>query len=173
MKNQNAIRQNQPSTGRHSEIDNQFGYGKVSQNDNTGKYLEFSVTNHLEEGKKYKFRFACKCKAGFLNIAETNYDQTPEQFISGTYGYVENVQVWIDADEPTDHHKGLWVNVLATKGKRFYSIDKSFLLHLRVGNMHHAWKKMVDYDLWNRMGTKTHADYAYRMNNVVTEEVAA
>ena len=30
-----------------------------------------------------------------------------------------------------------------------------------------------DYDLWNRMGSKTHADYAYRMNNVVTEEVTA
>ena len=177
MKNQNAIRENQPSTGRHSEIDNQFGYGKVSQNDNTGKYFEFSVTNHLKEDKKYKFRYTAKCKAGFLNISETRYDQTPKQFIESTYAFLENVQVWCEADNPTETHKGLWLNVLCTKGKRFYSIDKNFLLNLTVSNMHNAWKKMVDYDLWNRMGTKTHADYAYKMNrkiyNVVTEEVAA
>jgi len=87
------------------------------------------VTNHLEEGKKYKFRFTAKCKAGFLNISETNYDQTPEQFIGSTYGFLENVQVWKESDEPTEHHKGVWLNVLTTKGKRFYSIEKSFLLN--------------------------------------------
>ena len=174
MKNQNAISENNETTyGRHGDISKKFYYGRVNQKDNLGKSFSFSVTNHLEEGKKYKFRFACKCKAGFLNITETHYDQTPEQFIGSTYGFVENVQVWIDADEPTDYHKGLWVNVLSTKGKRFYSIDKSFLLHLRVGNIHNAWKKMVDFDLWKRMESQTHADYAYRMNNVVAEEVAA
>ena len=39
--------------------------------------------------------------------------------------------------------------------------------------MHNAWKKMVDFDLWKSMNTKTHADYPYKMNNVATEEVAA
>ena len=107
------------------------------------------------------------------NISETNYDQTPEQFIGSTYGFLENVQVWKEADNPTDNHKGLWLNVLTTKGKRFYSIEKSFLLNLKVGNVHNAWKKMVDFDLWKSMNTKTHADYAYQMNNVATEEVAA
>ena len=173
MNNQNVIRKNQPSTGRHSEIDNQFGYGKVSQYDNTGKYFEFSVTNHLKEDKKYKFRYTVKCKAGFLIISETRWDQTPKEFIEGTYGFLENVQVWRESENPTEDHKGIWLNVLCTKGKKFYSIDKSFLLNLTVSNMHHAWKKMVDYDLWNRMGTKTHADYPYKMNNVATEEVAA
>ena len=81
----------------------------------------------------------------------------------------ENVQVW----KAFENGEGLWLNVLCTKGKRFYSIDKSFLLNLTVSNMHNAWKKMVDYDLWKRMGTKTHADYPYKMNNVATEEVAA
>lgn len=165
MNNQNAIR-------RNSE-DNGFGYGKVSQCDNTGKYFEFSVTNHLVENKKYKFRYTAKCKAGFLNISETRYDQTPKEFIQQTYGFLENVQVWKEFENPTEDYKGIWLNVLCTKGKKFYSIDKCFLLNLTVSNMHHAWKKMVDYNLWKRMGTKTHADYPYKMNNVATEEVAA
>jgi len=173
MNNLNAIRKNESSTGNHSEVDNKFYYGKVSQNDNTGKYFEFTVSNHLDENKKYKFRYTTKCKAGFLIISETRYDQTPKQFIEQTYGFLENVQVWIDSENPTENHKGLWLNVLTTKGKRFYSIDKNFLLNLTVSNMHHAWKKMVDYNLWKRMGTKTHADYPYKMNNVATEEVAA
>ena len=173
MNNLNAIRKNESSTSNHSEVENKFYYGKVSQNDNTGKYFEFTVSNHLDENKKYKFRYTTKCKAGFLIISETRYDQTPKQFIEQTYGFLENVQVWIDSENPTENHKGLWLNVLTTKGKRFYSIDKNFLLNLTVGNMHHAWKKMVDYNLWKRMGTKTHADYPYKMNNVATEEVAA
>jgi len=156
MSNQNSITVNNETTyGSHGDISKNFYYGRVNQNDNLGKRFNFMVTNHLEEGKKYKFRYISKCKAGFQNISETNYDQTPEQFIGSTYGFL------------------VWLNVLTTKGKKFYSIEKSFLLNLKVGNIHNAWKKMVDYDLWNRMNTKTHADYAYRMNNVATEEVAA
>jgi hypothetical protein len=174
MENQNSIKKNNETIyGRHDESAKRFYYGKVIQKDNTGKRLEFSVSNHLEEDKKYKFRYTAKCRAGFLNINETNYDQTPKEFIGSTYNFLENVQVWKEADEPTDRHKGMWLNVLTTKGKKFYSIDKNFLLNLKVGNMHNAWKKMVDFDLWKRMGTKTHADYAYQMNNVATEEVAA
>ena len=174
MENQNSIKKNNETIyGRHDESAKRFYYGKVIQKDNTGKRLEFSVSNHLEEDKKYKFRYTAKCRAGFLNINETNYDQTPKEFIGSTYNFLENVQVWKEADEPTDRHKGIWLNVLTTKGKKFHSIDKNFLLNLRVGNIHNAWKKMVDFDLWKRMGTKTHADYAYKMNNVVTEEVAA
>ena len=174
MENQISIKKNNETIyGRHDESAKRFYYGKVIQKDNTGKRLEFSVSNHLEEDKKYKFRYTAKCRAGFLNINETNYDQTPKEFIGSTYNFLENVQVWKEADEPTDRHKGMWLNVLTTKGKKFYSIDKNFLLNLKVGNMHNAWKKMVDFDLWKRMGTKTHADYAYQMNNVATEEVAA
>ena len=174
MKNQNAICVNNETTdGRHEDASKKFNYGSVHQKDNLGNYFNFSITNHLKEDKKYKFRYTVKCKAGFLIISETRYDQTPKEFIEGTYGFLENVQVWSEAENSTEDYKGIWLNVLTTKGKRFYSIDKNFLLNLTVSNMHNAWKKMVDYDLWNRMGTKTHADYAYRMNNVVTEEVAA
>jgi predicted small integral membrane protein len=171
MNNLNAIRLNN-STNDNS-VDKKFYYGRVFQKDNTGKLFDFMVTNHMEEGKKYKFRYTSKCKAGFVTICETNYETTPEQFIGSTYGFLENVQVWIESENPTDTHKGIWLNVLTTKGKKFYSIDKNFLLNLKVGNIHNAWKKMVDFDLWKRMESKTHADYAYKMNNVATEEVAA
>ena len=171
MNNLNVIRLNN-STNDNS-VDKKFYYGRVFQKDNTGKRFDFMVTNHMEEGKKYKFRYTSKCKAGFVTICETNYETTPEQFIGSTYGFLENVQVWIESENPTDTHKGIWLNVLTTKGKKFYSIDKNFLLNLKVGNIHNAWKKMVDFDLWKRMESKTHADYAYKMNNVATEEVAA
>ena len=65
MKNQNAISENNETTyGRHGDISKNFHYGRVNQKDNLGKSFSFSVTNHLEEGKEYKFRYACKCKAG-------------------------------------------------------------------------------------------------------------
>ncbi len=172
MNNQTAIRVNNETT-YNDNVGKKFYYGRVFQKDNTGKRFDFMVSNHMEEDKKYKFRFTSKCKAGFVCINETNYEMTPKQFISSTYGFLENVQVWIESENPTDTHKGIWLNVLTTKGKKFHSIDKNFLLNLKVGNIHSAWKKMVDYDLWKRMGTKTHADYVYKMNNVATEEVAA
>ncbi len=171
MNNLNVIRLN--NSTNDNPVDKKFYYGRVFQKDNTGKRFDFMVTNHMEEGKKYKFRYTSKCKAGFVTICETNYETTPEQFIGSTYGFLENVQVWIESENPTDTHKGIWLNVLTTKGKKFYSIDKNFLLNLKVGNIHNAWKKMVDFDLWKRMESKTHADYAYKMNNVATEEVAA
>jgi len=58
MKNQNSINVNNETTyGRHGDISKNFNYGRVSQKDNLGKQFNFTVTNHLEEGKKYKFRY--------------------------------------------------------------------------------------------------------------------
>jgi predicted small integral membrane protein len=140
------------------EGSNTVFFGSVTQKDNKGKYLKFTVSNHLEEGVEYKFRYTCKCRAGFLNI--NNQTATPEQFISSTYAFLDNVQVLKKFDDGTEH----WFNVLTTKGGKFHSIDKAFLNHLKVTHMHNAWKKMVDYDLWKNMNTKTHASYAYKIN---------
>ena len=92
----------------------------MHQLDNLGKYVYLlCVTNHLEEGKKYKFRYACKCKAGFLNISmRPTMIKLLNNLLVLPMDFVENVQVWIDAEEPTDHYKGLWINVLSTKGKK-------------------------------------------------------
>ena len=100
MNNLNAIRLN--NSTNDNPVDKKFYYGRVFQKDNTGKLFDFMVTNHMEEGKKYKFRYTSKCKAGFVTICETNYETTPEQFIGSTYGFLENVQVWIESENPTD-----------------------------------------------------------------------
>jgi len=63
MENQNSIKKNNETIyGRHDESAKRFYYGKVIQKDNTGKRLEFSVSNHLEEDKKYKFRYTAHMK---------------------------------------------------------------------------------------------------------------
>jgi len=140
------------------ESSNAVFAGTVTQKDNKGKHLKFTVSNHLKEGVEYTFRYTCKCRAGFLNIS--NQTATPEQFISSTHAFLDNVQVLKKFDDGTAY----WFNVLTTKGGKFHSIDKEFLNHLTVGHMHAAWKKMVDYDLWKRMNSKSHASYAYKKN---------
>ena len=138
--------------------ENTVFFGSVTQKDNKGKRLKFTVSNHLEEGVKYQFRYTCKCRAGFLNISEQS--ATPEEFISSTYAFLDNVQVLKKFDDGSK----LWCNVLCTKGGKFYSIDKTFLNHLKVTHMHNAWKKMVDYDLWKSMNTSSHDSYVYKLN---------
>ena len=140
------------------EENNAVFFGSVTQKDNKGKYLKFTVSNHLEEGVKYQFRYTCKCRAGFLNISEQS--ATPEEFISSTYAFLDNVQFLKKFDDGSEH----WFNVLCTKGGKFYSIDKTFLNHLKVTHMHNAWKKMVDYDLWKNMNTSSHDSYVYKLN---------
>ena len=39
------------------EGSNSVFFGSVTQKDNKGKYLKFTVSNHLEEGVEYKFRY--------------------------------------------------------------------------------------------------------------------
>ena len=133
--------------------------GQFEQEDNKGKRIAFSISNHLVEGKTYKFRYVSKCKAGFLNIFQT--ETTPENFIQGTYGFCDNVQFLREFE---DGSESLWMNVLTTKGGKFHSIDLTFLMNLKVSNMHNAWKKMVDYKLWKRMNSSSHASFAYKMN---------
>ena len=133
-------------------------YGNVHQKDNKGKYLRFSISNHLKEGVEYKFRYVCKCRAGFLNISEQT--TTPEEFISSTYAFLDNVQVLKKYDDGSEH----WFNVLTTKGGRFLSIDKAFLNNLKVTHMHNAWKKMVDFSLWKQVGAENHSHFAYKPN---------
>ena len=140
-------------------------YGNFRQNDNTGKLVKVMVSNHCKPDKKYKFRYVLKCKAGFLHIVEQDAMQTAKEFIQSTVKFLDNVQVYIEGENGT----GNWHNVLATKGKKFYSIDKEFLLNLKVRHIHSAWKKMVDYNLWDRMNAKNWDCYAYRVNEAQEE----
>ena len=154
------IRKNDADKGIGLEnTDTEFWYGKVYQQDKTGKGFEFNVSNHLELGVKYNWRTVGKCRAGFVTIFDRE-DQTPEQmswyFAKGT----QNVQVY----KEFPNGKGLWLNVLTFKGGRFDSVDKSILESLTVGNMHSAFPKMVDFNLWKLTNATSHASTAYKFN---------
>tara|TARA_A100001037_G_scaffold303765_1_gene338622 strand:- start:319 stop:810 length:492 start_codon:yes stop_codon:yes gene_type:complete len=141
-----------------------FWYGKVGQYTRDNKYVEFTVSNHLDPNKEYNFRQVAKARAGFVTIFEhNNLKPTALPYYMGKS--TQNIQVWLDAENPTEDHKGLWVNVLTKKGTAFHSIDKSILESLDIGTMHEAFPKMVDYDLWNKLNAKSHADKAYKYNN--------
>ena len=146
------------------EIERKFWFGKVTQRDDKGKLAEFNVSNHMDEDTKYKFRYIGKCRAGFMTICETNYDRTPSQFLSQFCGFIDAVDVWIPSTDENSESEGAWVHVLTTKAKKFHSVDKAFLLSMDVGMMHSCFKKMVDYNLWSTMNTKTHASFAYKNN---------
>ena len=147
---------NSPSGGK-------FWHGKVRQYTRDYKYVEFTVSNHLDPNKEYNFRQVAKARAGFVTIFEHN-NLKPSSLPHYMGKSTQNVQVWLDAENPTEDHKGLWVDVLTKKGATFHSIDKSILESLDVGTMHEVFPKMVDYDLWNRLNAKTHADKAYSYN---------
>ena len=77
-------------------------------------------------------------------------------FAKGT----QNVQVY----KEFPNGKGIWLNVLTFKGGRFDSVDKSILESLTVGNMHSAFPKMVDFNLWKLTNATSHASTAYKFN---------
>ncbi len=42
--------------------------------------------------------------------------------------------------------------------------DKGILDNLTVGNMHQSFSKMIDWNIWNKLNTKTWASMAFVMN---------
>jgi len=127
MENQNSIKKNNETIyGRHDESAKRFYYGKVIQKDNTGKRLEFSVSNHLEEDKKYKFRYTAKCRAGFLNINETNYDQTPKEFINEILSETGPLEIYDSVSEHGHLFDIFQENYLDSKGVDILKASNSF-----------------------------------------------
>lgn len=125
-----------------------------------GKPYNVGVSYHLKDvNKKYEFRAAAKCRAGFVNISDIK--GTPYDAISGWgKNNLVNIQVKIT------HENGqiTWANVFTTKGGKWYSIDRGFLEVLTVGNMRTSFPDMCDMMLWELVGTKTWADKAFVQN---------
>lgn len=134
-------------------------YGSVYQTDNKGKGFEFTVSNHIEDGKKYNWRYSGKCRAGFITIFERE-QMTVEQMSYYWGKHLNNVQIY----KEFENGKGLWVDVITFKGGRFYSIDKAILERLTVSDMHSSFPKMVDFRLWERVNAKNHSHFAYKAN---------
>lgn len=129
-----------------------YGSFRTTVNDKT---IEVSVSNHIKDtNKEYEFRVAGKCKAGFINIHDT---QGTADVIRG---YHKNTLVNIQVK----NEYGQWMNVFTTKGGKWYSIDLGFLKVITVGTMRESFPEMCDMNLWTLVGAKTWADKAFAKN---------
>lgn len=113
-----------------------------------------SVSNHLKSTtKKYEFRYITKCRAGFQIIVDANC--TVESLVHNLSKHCGGVEVKIN------NH---WFHVLSIKGGKWVGIDKGILEVLTVGDMHQAFTKMVDWNMWKQLNTKTWACKAFVQN---------
>lgn len=115
---------------------------------------DVSVSNHLKSTtKKYEFRWTTKCRAGFQIVVDAKC--TVKELTHGLSKHCTCVQVNLN---------GYWFNVLSTKSGKWVGIDKGILEQLTVGDMHQAFSKMVDWNMWKQLNTKTWASMAFVMN---------
>jgi hypothetical protein len=125
-----------------------------------GKKINVMVSNHLKDSnKKYHFRVAAKCKAGFINISD--WTDTPSSLI---HCWNKNALVSVQVEMVYENGQKLWLNVFTTKSGKWYSIDRGFLEVLTVGTMRQSFPDMCDMELWELVNTKTWADKAFVQN---------
>jgi hypothetical protein len=91
-----------------------------------------------------------KARAGFPMIVEF------KSTLKGLPYYLSKHTTYVEVMSEVGG-KPYWFNVLTTKGGKWYSIDKGILEVLTVGDMHGAFPKMVDWNIWKRMNTKFHS----------------
>ena len=127
-------------------------YGSIRINgENVG------VSNLTEIGKPYRFRYTAKAKAGFPIICDT------ECTIEALPYYLSKSTTVVQMERLIDG-KSYWFNILTIKGNKWNSIDKNLLESLEVGDMHRAFPKMVDWNIWKAMNTKFHSCKSFVMN---------
>jgi hypothetical protein len=120
-------------------------YGSININ---GTHI--SVSNLTELGKEYRFRYTAKARAGFPVIGDV------ECTIENLPYYLSKNTTVVEMERMIGG-KSYWFHVLTTKGGKWHSIEKNLLESLTVGDMHGAFPKMVDWDIWKRMNTKFHS----------------
>ena len=116
-----------------------------------------NVSNLTELGKTYRFRYTGKARAGFPIIVdiECNVEALP-YYLSKNTTVVQMERV-IDG-------KSYWFNILTIKGGKWNSIDKNLLENLEVGDMHRAFPKMIDWNIWKFNNTKFHSCKSFVLN---------
>jgi hypothetical protein len=119
-----------------------------------------SVSNLTEVGKKYRFRYTAKAKAGFPIICDVECSVEALGYHLGKNTTVVEVERMISG-------KPYWFHILTIKGGKWYSIDKNLLESLTVGDMHRAFPKMIDWNIWKEMNTKFHSCKSFSMNENV------
>jgi hypothetical protein len=116
-----------------------------------------NVSNLTEIGIPYRFRATGKARAGFPIIVdiECNVEALPYYLSKNTT--VVQMERLIEG-------KSYWFNVLTTKGGKWNSIDKNILENLEVGDMHRAFPKMIDWNIWKFNNTKFHSCKSFVLN---------
>ena len=127
-------------------------YGSININGN-----RVGVSNLTELGKEYRFRYTGKARAGFPLICDVvcTIENLP-YYLSKNTTVVEM--------EKMIGGKSYWFHILTTKGGKWNSIEKNLLESLTVGDMHGAFPKMIDWNIWKKLNTKTWASMAFVMN---------
>jgi len=127
-------------------------YGSMRINGDT-----IGVSNLTELGKTARFRYTAKAKAGFPIIGDIECTVEALPYYLSKNTTVVQVERLIDG-------KSYWFNVLTTKGGKWNSIDKNILENLEVGDMHRAFPKMIDWNIWKAMNTKFHSCKSFVLN---------
>jgi hypothetical protein len=120
-------------------------YGSIRINNQ-----DISVSNLLKEDIVYNFRMTAKAKAGFQCIKDVSCAGKDLAWYISKHTTVVEVERLISG-------RSYWFHVLTTKGGKWYSIDKAILESITVGDMHQAFSKMIDWNIWNQVNAKTHA----------------
>lgn len=136
-----------------SKLGGDVFYGDITINGN-----KINVSDLIKDNEEHNYRMTTKCRAGFQVIRD--YKGTVEGLIDCISKSTTVVEMERKLDNGTSH----WFHVLTTKGGKWYSIDKSILEKLTVGDMHQSFSKMVDWNLWKQLNTKTWASMAFMMN---------
>jgi hypothetical protein len=136
-----------------SKLGGDVFYGDITINGN-----KINVSDLIKDNEEHSYRMTTKARAGFQVIRD--YKGTVEGLIDCISKSTTVVEMERKLDNGTSH----WFHVLTTKGGKWYSIDKSILEKLTVGDMHQSFSKMVDWNLWKQLNTKTWASMAFMMN---------
>ena len=120
-------------------------YGSININ---GTHI--TVSNLAELGKEYRFRYTTKARAGFPVIGDA------ECTIDNLRYYLSKNTTVVEMEKMIGG-KPYWFHILTTKGGKWNSIEKNLLESLTVGDMHGAFPKMIDWNIWKKMNTKFHS----------------
>ena len=120
-------------------------YGTININ---GTHI--NVSNLTELGIEYRFRYTAKARAGFPVIGDA------ECTIDNLRYYLSKNTTVVEMEKMIGG-KPYWFHILTTKGGKWNSLEKNLLESLTVGDMHGAFPKMIDWNIWKKMNTKFHS----------------
>jgi len=128
-------------------------YGDITINGN-----KVSVSDLIKDNKKNKYRMTAKSRAGFQVIRDYEGD------VAGLIQCMSKNTTVVEIERIFEDGSSHWFHILLTKGGKWHSIDKAILEKLTVGDMHQSFSKMVDWNMWKQLNTKTWASMAFVMN---------